>query len=684
MSKVNSKNFIKDTNYNDFVQKEIGLNIVSERASSADVSFNIEKKSDQKLKVKFNEPRFGNQVGQLLETSELSAVPGSFGNFQLFKNYIQNNFINGFISNHYTYYEKTSNIDVEDRTQFFHYFKSKYNFYSREYQDKYFDVSERLIPNYYIQKSMFSNIKATNKNVNSETFRGSNYSINSNAEQKMRNIIVDNPKHVNSELQNYPLYIEFGFYNNSHSEIKRAIKKLGLFNNLIQDYVDNSNVSRSDFDLNSSADVSEVIQLKNYKIFSLLDWTQNQNYEINEDNKIFLNTKNKSSFYSFRVAKNILNGAMSRIINDKIRKYENIVNNDYCYNETLFYKVDKYVGNVIGTPVQTFWISSDEDAVRLVDTQVKEGQIYSYDVKSVIVIVGNKYRFSQPDYFERSGEFFCNLELTNNPSVQLVEVPYFVESFVAMQNAPMKPDINIYTKKNSDNFVYININKQIGTYAESFVPIETIDRNQQEKMNLIINLNDYNVDFYESKNVEESFEVYRLNSPPNGYSDFKDNKIMNAKTFLDNTKQNPSNVTIKDKISPNTKYYYMFRSVNINQTKSNPTIVYEVELIKDADDSMVTVKQYDFPIPKQYDNMKMFSSLFQVSPALEQVFFDQQQQSLFNATTAVNKLNQIKLGNADDSIWGRTFKIRIRSKSTGKLIDFNVNFDLNLVKTDKL
>ena len=85
MSKVNSKNFIKDTNYNDFVQKEIGLNIVSERASSADVSFNIEKKSDQKLKVKFNEPRFGNQVGQLLETSELSAVPGSFGNFQLFK-----------------------------------------------------------------------------------------------------------------------------------------------------------------------------------------------------------------------------------------------------------------------------------------------------------------------------------------------------------------------------------------------------------------------------------------------------------------------------------------------------------------------------------------------------------------------------------------------------------------------
>ena len=248
----------------------------------------------------------------------------------------------------------------------------------------------------------------------------------------------------------------------------------------------------------------------------------------------------------------------------------------------------------------------------------------------------------------------------------------------------MKPDIKIYTKKNSDNFIYININKQIGSYAESFVPIETIDRSQQEKMNLIINLNDYNIDFYESKDVEESFEVYRLNSPPNNYSDFKDNKIMDAKTFLDNTKQNPSNVTIKDKISPNTKYYYMFRSVNINQTKSNPTIVYEVELIKDADDSMVTVKEYNFPIPKQYDHMKMFSSLFQVRPALEQAFFDQQQQSLFNATSATNKLNQIKLGNADDSIWGRTFKIRIRSKSTGKLIDFNVNFDLNLVKTDKL
>jgi hypothetical protein len=41
---------------------------------------------------------------------------------------------------------------------------------------------------------------------------------------------------------------------------------------------------------------------------------------------------------------------------------------------------------------------------------------------------------------------------------------------------------------------------------------------------------------------------------------------------------------------------------------------------------------------------------------------------------SANNLSQLKLGYANDPVWGKQFKIRVRSKSTGKLVDFNVTF----------
>ena len=683
MSNKNAKNFLKDSNYEDFIQTEIGLKMNTAKINAENTTFIVTPNKQSRAYYDSLDSKKTNRIGQSIETISVKSIPGSFYNKSSFENFINNGTSNKRISNHYTYYEKTQNIKNNNQTDYYHYFKSKYcNFYS-EYEKNFFDLSERLFPNYYVESSDRQAIKTLRKNINSLTFLEEQYNINSSTEPRMRNFIIDNPKSIQTNLEYYPMYIEFGFYNNSGGELSKALNDLGLMNILIQNYIDNTNISRENFEFKNVSETSEVITLDDYPVFSLLDWVQNQDYELNLEDKIFLNTENNSSFYTFRISKNILNGILNKMCKDKTRKYDDIINNKVSYNEVLFYKIDKYVGNIIGTPVQTFWVTSEEEAIKYIDTQVKEGQIYSYDAKAVLAVFGNRYQFSNIVVDQETKQYEAKIDVINDSSIQLVEVPYFSEKYVALQPPPMVPEINIYTKRNSDNFVYIHFNKNVGTDTDDFIRIEQADTSLEEKIKMIAFNNASNLGFYESGDKEEYFELYRLTSPPKNYSDFANNKIMDAKLYLDNTKQNPSRVTIKDKILANNKFYYMMRAVNLHNTKSNPTIVYEVELIKDSDDSRVSVKQYHFPIPPQYQSKVNFSSLFQVDPVFEQTLFNSAQDSLFNASSATNKLNNIKLGISDDSIWGKAFKIRVTSKSTGKIMDFNINFDLDLVKTDK-
>ena len=40
------------------------------------------------------------------------------------------------------------------------------------------------------------------------------------------------------------------------------------------------------------------------------------------------------------------------------------------------------------------------------------------------------------------------------------------------------------------------------------------------------------------------------------------------------------------------------------------------------------------------------------------------------------KLANVAVGKADDTIWNKTFKLRLTSKKTGKKIDFNLTYNL--------
>jgi hypothetical protein len=128
---------------------------------------------------------------------------------------------------------------------------------------------------------------------------------------------------------------------------------------------------------------------------------------------------------------------------------------------------------------------------------------------------------------------------------------------------------------------------------------------------------------------------------------------------------------------------------------SNPTAIYEVQLLKDSDESKVVVNILNLENLKPKDKQRTinFRNLLQIEPAstqteintvpflastgqtgLEGPFLDAVVDAAAN--TYANNVNLIEIGTAQHKIWGRKFKLRVKSNDTGKVIDFNINFNL--------
>ena len=120
----------------------------------------------------------------------------------------------------------------------------------------------------------------------------------------------------------------------------------------------------------------------------------------------------------------------------------------------------------------------------------------------------------------------------------------------------------------------------------------------------------------------------------------------------------------------------MFRAINVIGTPSNPTPVYEVELIKDSSRSKIMSRVVTLEKEEVFLD-KTFKNLLQIKPAFQQEVLNDQTDFIQGLSTFKKKINDIPLGTATDKVWGKKFKIRVKSKDTGKIVDLNVKFNLN-------
>ena len=75
--------------------------------------------------------------------------------------------------------------------------------------------------------------------------------------------------------------------------------------------------------------------------------------------------------------------------------------------------------------------------------------------------------------------------------------------------------------------------------------------------------------------------------------------------------------------------------------------------------------------------------MIQIKPAFQQSVFDDTRNNVADLGTFKNELSNLSLGFANHGLWGRKFKIRVKSTDSGKIIDFNIKFQLSNKETDE-
>ena len=315
----------------------------------------------------------------------------------------------------------------------------------------------------------------------------------------------------------------------------------------------------------------------------------------------------------------------------------------------------------------------------------EQGKIYSQTARTM----GDKVKFANSSleavYLGReTPEIMCECPppepcretflVTTIPSLKVHQVPYMMWSGKAVDTHPVGPDVEVAPYRAVNNELLFLVGAGLGDYYDRPVPITPQDTRSFSALMRAQKSKDGTIKFSSDDPVQQ-FEVRTLTRRPKRYTDFANASV---KTILAQVKDRPGQqvdaISFVDKVLPNTKYYYIFRSVDIHGHVSNPTPIYEVEVV-DSDGAvypLVNIYEPDEPMPVDLD--KSAERLIQIRPEYLQSIVDTKSSNLTEASSATAADGDIKLGARDQKLWGKKFKLRLTSSKTKRMVDINLNF----------
>lgn len=533
------------------------------------------------------------------------------------------------------------------------------------------------------------------------------------AAKKQENIYnLNNPSTINNLLIINPDTGRYDFelpyfnaiYSNSNSVIPNNISdifpEIDQYNkkkNLIQSVRTNVNFSYVNFYMSDSFGAS-LKAVKTHDAKSLLLSTSISSFESLDDELFLLpeeeqqDSRNSNRFINQVFAARFLSKFRLTLF-EKTRNIESIFDTEHSDYVIVGYKIEKYLNSFQGSPVQTYYVTNPN----LIDTQLKYGIMYVYKVTALVGIMGSSYTYSNlitstseigeveeipASLGDNSSKYWAQVDVEVVPSFQIIEINLtpndgLQSAYVDYPTLP--PHIQFYGIKNDPSVNFL-LRPRFFSIGESEDPEMTGVGDLRPSDQNIANLYEHSG---ESRATHEYFtgiyEVYRTKNPPRSKEDFADNfraRVDETATYEYVTQNLPpedidiTTASFSDKIMPNQKYYYVFRSLTYHGTPSQLTHPIEVELQRDSDEYKLNIKLYEYPSNDRDQFEKNMKRLLRLVPNPERLVF-----------TEEDGINNWELGDGTlVSNYGtehRTFKIRITSKHTGKKVDLNIAFKLN-------
>jgi hypothetical protein len=525
-------------------------------------------------------------------------------------------------------------------------------------------------------------------------------------------------------LSDMPMYADVSFDRSmmpsSFQNIVNALNQYGLWSSMITYFNQNNQKQKTmSFNLDAKSGVpfapdnffNGVGEPEELNVMNFVDFFNDAPDFLSSmsqvDYKNFVAGKGNSLDYTYiegfneRVVTTMLTTAARdnfvAIAEQQARAFEEVLSGSSAQNAVLYYKVEKWEVDANDNPVlniQNFFLpnTGNEDFLRLFDTQIKYGKRYIYRVYAYTLIVGTSYRYQInditgiADYELNPTKLFSEICVFPSPSMKLVAVPYYQKMIVVSDKPPIFPDVSVYPYRGDKNRAVFLLKSNVGSVKE--VPVILREQDNEifdsilEKMELPENSE---IEF-SSDDPSILFDVFRLETKPQAYEDFTnaDYKQINAGDFDVPCKQAAAASTVEF-LEPNKKYYYIFRSVDVHGNVSNPSPVYEIEISYDGASPFLLTRVFSFEdkkTPLQVPTKKV-KKYIRIRPAYQQTILNEQASGIFdeegNFTSPLNFKDQpdkpIVLGTEDEPLWGKTFKIRVISKKSGKKLDLNVRFE---------
>jgi hypothetical protein len=280
--------------------------------------------------------------------------------------------------------------------------------------------------------------------------------------------------------------------------------------------------------------------------------------------------------------------------------------------------------------------------------------------------------------------YIANIAVTVQPSLRVVEVPILTKTVSIKDNPPNELSVvPAYTLGNTNRLTF-DLGYQ--TFGPAPYPRAISEQDVTQAMDYIEShdMTAYQHVQKESVSPQRTVQIYRLDSKPSNFRDFDTVAPKTISLAIDASDFSYTTATFDDIVKSNHKYYYLFRVLNSNNVAGNVDTIICAELVNDGGYKYAlfdTLFEEDLAEESYTDCTNQFNKIFQLSPVLNQVNVDYAGVNFEDSASSQYEI--VKTGTAEELIWGKTFKIRLTSKKTGKKIDLNITYSDPNIKLEE-